>query len=225
MIMTFPTDWIVWITPLLIIWLALSLWIGYKRGFLLQLYNLLAMFAAVLFAWVLSEPFAKVFTIFKPDVGAFNQTAIEELILIRVNSAIWFVILFIGISLLIMLGRPLIKAIGKIPGLKTINSFFGAVFALIGYYISVLILILLLSTPLITNGQAVVDESGLFYVKQYSSVFFDYASVRFEENAAIQKLISGESLSVSDSTSIRDWLLSQGISETDIIKFLEGLNQ
>ena len=110
MIMTFPTSWIVWITPVLIIWLVLSLWIGYKRGFLLQLYNLLAMFAAVLFAWVLSEPFAKVFTIFKPDVGAFNQTAIEELILTRVNSALWFVILFIVISLLIMLGRPLIKA-------------------------------------------------------------------------------------------------------------------
>ena len=225
MIMTFPTSWIVWITPILIVWLILSLWIGYIRGLLLQLYNLLALFAAVLFAWVLSEPFAKVFTIFKPDVGAFNQTAIEELILTRINSALWFVILFIGISLLIMLVRPLIKAIGKIPGLKTINSFFGAVFALIGYYISVLILILLLSTPLITNGQTVVDESGLFYVKQYSSVFFDYASVRFEENAAIQKLISGENLSVSDSTSIRDWLLSQGISETDIIKFLEGLNQ
>lgn len=224
MIMTFPTSWIVWITPVLIIWLVLTLWIGYKRGFLLQLYNLLAMFAAVLFAWVLSEPFAKVFTIFKPDVGAFNQTAIEELILTRVNSALWFVILFIVISLLIMLGRPLIKAIGKIPGLKTINSFFGAVFALIGFYITVLILILLLSTPLITNGQTVVEESGLSVVKQYSAVFFDYASDRFEENAAIQKLISGESLTTTDSASIRDWLLSQGISETDIIEFLEGLN-
>lgn len=224
MIMTFPTSWIVWVTPVLIIWLVLSLWIGYKRGFLLQLYNLLALFAAVLFAWILSEPFAKVFTIFKPDVGAFNQTAIEELIQIRINSALWFVILFIAISLLIMLGRPLIKAIGKIPGLKTINSFFGAVFALIGFYITVLILILLLSTPLITNGQTVVEESGLSVVKQYSSVFFDYASDRFEENAAIQKMISGETLTGADSASIRDWLLSQGISETDIIQFLEGLN-
>lgn len=224
MIMTFPTSWIVWVTPVLIIWLVLSLWIGYKRGFLLQLYNLLALFAAVLFAWILSEPFAKVFMIFKPDVGAFNQTAIEELIQIRINSALWFVILFIAISLLIMLGRPLIKAIGKIPGLKTINSFFGAVFALIGFYITVLILILLLSTPLITNGQTVVEESGLSVVKQYSSVFFDYASDRFEENAAIQKMISGETLTGADSASIRDWLLSQGISETDIIQFLEGLN-
>ncbi|MDP2813694.1 MAG: CvpA family protein [Erysipelotrichaceae bacterium] len=222
--MTFPTTWIVWVTPVLIIWLVLSLWIGYKRGFLLQLYNLLALFAAVLFAWILSEPFAKVFTIFKPDVGAFNQTAIEEIIQIRINSALWFVILFIAISLLIMLGRPLIKAIGKIPGLKTINSFFGAVFALLGCYITVLILILLLSTPLITNGQTVFEESGLSVVKQYSSVFFDYASDRFEENAAIQKMISGETLTGADSASIRDWLLSQGISETDIIQFLEGLN-
>ncbi|MDP3305042.1 MAG: CvpA family protein [Erysipelotrichaceae bacterium] len=222
--MTFPTTWIVWVTPVLIIWLVLSLWIGYKRGFLLQLYNLLALFAAVLFSWILSEPFAKVFTIFKPDVGAFNQTAIEEIIQIRINSALWFVILFIAISLLIMLGRPLIKAIGKIPGLKTINSFFGAVFALLGCYITVLILILLLSTPLITNGQTVVEESGLSVVKQYSSVFFDYASDRFEENAAIQKMISGETLTGADSASIRDWLLSQGISETDIIQFLEGLN-
>lgn len=225
MIMTFPTSLIVWITPILIVWLILSLWIGYKRGLLLQLYNLLALFAVVLFAWVLSEPFAKVFTIFKPDVGAFNQTAIEELILTRINSALWFVILFIGISLLIALLRPLIKAIGKIPGFKTINSFFGALFALIGYYITVLILILLLSTPLITNGQTVVDESGLLYVKQYSSVFFDYASVRLEENVAIQKMISGEELSLSDSASIREWMLSQGISDADIIKFLEGLNQ
>jgi hypothetical protein len=93
-----------------------------------------------------------------------------------------------------MLGRPLVKAVGKIPGLKTINSIFGAVFALIGYYITVLIIILLLSTPLITNGQAVVEQSGLAYVKQYSAVFFDYANQRIEENAAIQKLISGESL-------------------------------
>jgi uncharacterized membrane protein required for colicin V production len=225
MIMTFPTTWIIWITPVLLIGLILSLLSGYIRGFLIQLYNLLAMFAAVLFAWILSEPFAKVFTLFKPDFDFFNQTAIEDLILTRINSAVWFVILFVAISLLIMLGRPLVKAVGKIPGLKTINSIFGAVFALIGYYITVLIIILLLSTPLITNGQAVVEQSGLAYVKQYSAVFFDYANQRIEENAAIQKLISGESLSASDSLSIKDWLLSQGISEADIIKFLEGLNQ
>jgi uncharacterized membrane protein required for colicin V production len=225
MIMTFPTTWIIWITPVLLIGLILSLLSGYIRGFLIQLYNLLAMFAAVLFAWILSEPFAKVFTLFKPDFDFFNQTAIEDLILTRINSAVWFVILFVAISLLIMLGRPLVKAAGKIPGLKTINSIFGAVFALIGYYITVLIIILLLSTPLITNGQAVVEQSGLAYVKQYSAVFFDYANQRIEENAAIQKLISGESLSASDSLSIKDWLLSQGISEADIIKFLEGLNQ
>lgn len=225
MIMTFPPSWIVWITPVLLVWFALSLWIGYMRGFLIQLYNLLALFAAVLFAWILSEPFAKVFMIFKPDFDFFNQTAIKDLILTRINSAVWFVILFIAISILIMLGRPLVKAVGKIPGFKTINSFFGAVFALIGYYITVLILILLLTTPLITNGQTVIEESGLKYVKQYSTVFFDYANQRIDENAAIQKLISGESLTSSDSSSIRDWLLSQGISEADIIKFLEGLNQ
>jgi uncharacterized membrane protein required for colicin V production len=225
MIMIFPTTWIIWITPVLLIGLILSLLSGYIRGFLIQLYNLLAMFAAVLFAWILSEPFAKVFTLFKPDFDFFNQTAIEDLILTRINSAVWFVILFVAISLLIMLGRPLVKAVGKIPGLKTINSIFGAIFALIGYYITVLIIILLLSTPLITNGQAVVEQSGLAYVKQYSAVFFDYANQRIEENAAIQKLISGESLSASDSLSIKDWLLSQGISEADIIKFLEGLNQ
>jgi uncharacterized membrane protein required for colicin V production len=59
MIMTFPTTWIIWITPVLLIGLILSLLSGYIRGFLIQLYNLLAMFAAVLFAWILSEPFAK----------------------------------------------------------------------------------------------------------------------------------------------------------------------
>jgi hypothetical protein len=78
---------------------------------------------------------------------------------------------------------------------------------------------------LITNGQQVVDESGLKYIKDYSSLFFDYANDRIAENAAIQRILSGESLSLSDSASIRDWLLSQGISEADIIKFLEGLNQ
>jgi uncharacterized membrane protein required for colicin V production len=225
MIMTFPISWIIWITPILIVWLVLTVFIGYKRGFLIQLYNLLAIFAAVLFAWVLSEPFAKVFTIFRPEFDFFNQPAIEDLILIKINTAVWFVILYIAISLLIMLGRPLVKAVGKIPGLKTINSMFGAVFSLIGWYVTVLILILLLSTPLVTNGQTVIEESALNDIKQYSTIFFDYANQRIEENVAIQRLLSGESLSLSDSASIRDWLLSQGISEEDIIKFLEGLNQ
>jgi uncharacterized membrane protein required for colicin V production len=225
MIMTFPATWIIWITPILIVWLVLTVFIGYKRGFLIQLYNLLALFAAILFAWVLSEPFAKVFTIFRPEFEYFNQPAIEDLILIKINSAVWFVILYIAISLLIMLGRPLVKAVGKIPGLKTINSMFGAVFSLIGWYVTVLILILLLSTPLVTNGQTVIEESALNDIKQYSTIFFDYANQRIEENVAIQRLLSGESLSLSDSVSIRDWLLSQGISEEDIIKFLEGLNQ
>jgi hypothetical protein len=147
------------------------------------------------------------------------------LILIKINTAVWFVILYIAISLLIMLGRPLVKAVGKIPGLKTINSMFGAVFSLIGWYVTVLILILLLSTPLVTNGQTVIEELALNDIKQYSTIFFDYANQRIEENVAIQRLLSGESLSLSDSVSIRDWLLSQGISEEDIIKFLEGLNQ
>ena len=223
--MTFEPSWIPWITPVLIIWLLLTLFTGYIRGFLIQLYNLLALFAAVLFAWILSEPFAKVFTIFTPDIDFFKQSAIEELVLVRINSVIWFVILYIVISLLITLGRPLVKAVGKIPGLKTVNSVLGAAFALIGYYLTVLILILLLSTPLIANGNEVIEGSGLTYVKQYSAVFFDFVDDRIEENAAIQRLISGDALSVSDGESIRDWLLSQGISEEDIIEFLEGLNQ
>ncbi len=223
--MTFEPSWIPWITPVLIVWLILTLLVGYKRGLLIQLYNLLALVAAILFAWILSEPFAKVFTLVKPNIEFFNQTAIEELVLIRINAAIWFVILYIAISILIMLGRPLVKTIGKIPGVKTVNSVFGAVFALVGYYITILILILLLSTPLISNGQQVIEESGLSAVKQYSSVFFEFINHRIEENAAIRRLISGESLSLTDSTSLRDWLLGQGISEADIIKFLEGLNQ
>jgi len=224
--MIIPQTWISLVNIILLAWLALALLMGYRQGFLLQLYNLLAMLVALFVAWLFAPAFAKMWVIFRPDLGQLNQFIdIQELMTQQINTFIWFILLFIAMSLIIALLRPVIKAIGKLPVLKFFNRIAGALFGFLKWTIQVFIVILLLSLPIFANGEQVINESWLHLAKSASVTAFSYLEKPLNENRIIQQLLSGEALTDLDIATLRQWLKDKGLSDQAIIEFLEGLQQ
>lgn len=221
--MEIPMSLFMWINPLIIGLGLLFLYIGYKQGFLLQLYQLLSMFVSLFLAWLLSAPFANLFTLYQVDLGDLSGSPVEAALNRQINTVIWFIIIFVVVSILIALFRPIVKAIGKLPVISTINGFFGLIFGFIRYWIWMLIVLLILSFPLISNGNDVVEQTWLRYIKEANAVVLQMMQEPFEENEALQQWFSNEELTEEQAFSLRKWLEKQGLSEEDITEFLEGV--
>jgi len=221
--MEIPMSLFMWINPLIIGLGLLFLYIGYKQGFLLQLYQLLSMFVSLFLAWLLSAPFANLFTLYQVDLGDLSGSPVETALNRQINTVIWFIIIFIVVSILIALFRPIVKAIGKLPVISKINGFFGLIFGFIRYWIWMLIVLLILSFPLISNGNDVVEQTWLRYIKEANAVVLQMMQEPFEENDALQQWFSNEELTEEQAFSLRRWLEKQGLSEEDITEFLEGV--
>lgn len=221
--MEISTSLFMWINPLIIGLGLLFLYFGYKQGFLLQLYQLLSMFVSLFLAWLLSAPFANLFTLYQVDLGDLSGSPVEAALNRQINTVLWFIIIFIVVSILIALFRPIVKAIGKLPIISTVNGFFGLVFGFVRYWIWMLILLLILSFPLISNGNDVVEQTWLRYIKEANGVILQMVMEPFEENEALQQWFSNGELSEEQEFSLRKWLEKQGLSEEDITEFLEGV--
>ena len=221
--MEIPTSLFMWINPLIIGVGLLFLYIGYKQGFLLQLYQLLSMFVSLFLAWLLSAPFANLFTLYQVDLGDLSGSPVEAALNRQINTVIWFIIIFVVVSLLLALFREIVKAIGKLLVISTINGFFGLIFGFIRYWIWMLIVLLILSFPLISNGNDVVEQTWLRYIKEANAVVLQMMQEPFEENEALQQWFSNEELTEEQAFSLRKWLEKQGLSEEDITEFLEGV--
>ena len=79
----------------------------------------------------------------------------------------------------------------------------------------------LLNTAIFTNGKDIVDNSVLKYTDTVTEKITSILSKSFQENVAIQKMISDPlSLELEDIKSIIEWLEKSSISSEDIYQIL-----
>ncbi|NMB18267.1 MAG: CvpA family protein [Erysipelothrix sp.] len=216
---SFPYEFIIYLNAVLVLFLVFVIYRGYKKGMLLQLVGLISTFVSMIIAWIFSDVFMNVF-----HFVTYNTTGIfslDNFVTENANRLIWFVILFLVIRLLMMVLTPIASLISKLPLIKQVNSAFGAVFSLITYLIYIVLIVLFLSTPIIKNGNQIIENTFLRTVDKHVISNLGFLEDKLEENEALQSLMSNRGLSVTQKQAMVDMLSEQGFSNAEIKEFLQ----
>lgn len=214
----FPTQLIPYTNYLLIIWFLITVAIGYKKGLLLQLIDMMGTIVALFAAWLFAPVMVRVFQFVKP-MGS-GLVTIEQVVTNKTNELIWFIILFIVARILLLLVTPLASFISKMPLIKQVNSAVGGIFSVLLFMFKVFLLTLFLSFPIIKNGQDIIDKSWLGSYMQITSPLYEQFDKEIFRNEALQSVLSDKQLSQKQIINMSDWLKKHGFSEKEIEEYL-----
>ena len=106
--MVIPSGIIPFVNFIVIGFIVISVVIGYKKGFVVQIFHLLGIVAAILVSWYFSPILAEKYEIFPQNLVPFAGTGFENMFYGRLNALLWHAALFFGALLLIFLIKPLI---------------------------------------------------------------------------------------------------------------------
>lgn len=190
---TVEDNWIIYINLIAAAILLLSLIHGWRKGFLRMIIALAGTIAAAYGAWVFSPVTAKYFMIMPKDWAPMQDTVFAQPIYLFCNRLIWFLILLLVIKLLFKLLDKVLIGIQKIPLIKQIAEIGGAALGLAEGFIWTIVMAVVLSTPLFTNGAAAVQKSCLATIQQGGTAVLSSLIEPVIESESISQIISGNS--------------------------------
>lgn len=201
--LTLPTYVFSYMDIALIIFLLIGLFIGFKRGLLLSLIELLGLIVALWLSFVFAPQVAERIPLMRASEIIAQFPLIGALLLQQINTILWFFILFAAISLLLVLIKPMFKAVNKIPVVGGINQFLGALLGGLKTLFLVWLLSLLLYTPLFSNGSQLVEES---YLRFYRDLPIQMPiQTEFDYDIFI-KVLKNERLEENETDSLQDYI-------------------
>lgn len=191
-----------------ILFLVLMAFLGYKRGFLRELVHLLCVLVSLLVAWFFAPICANFYTIIKLDPLQDDLIIIKKVhnISIIINVVIYFVIIFIVVRLFFLVLDLIFKRINKIPVLGFFNKFLGFFAGLIKGIFIILICSLLLKLPIFDNQQEIKEKTVFRYIDDYSEVIFNYII----DNVDLKRLkYKFDSFDVEDARNdFKEWIIN-----------------
>ncbi len=237
--MTFPLPFIPYVNIALFIVIIFFVWRAFHKGFLILLLETISLLVALILAGLLAKPLALALPLYFVDEVLLSLPLIGQLFSIQINTFIWFIILFIVISLVLWLLRPIFHVISKIPVIKGINKFLGLGFGLIQALVLIWIFSLILITPLFKNGQEVIANSALQYYALVTKVIVVNTDTK---EMSMLKVLSNGTLTDIDRSNIMEWLddssiespekevaykilVRDNLNDQDIIVFKAWLNE
>lgn len=189
------------INVMALIILIICVWKGYKDGFALSLYDLVSFVLILFIAYSVAISLASVLPLVPQSVLTQLTIANNELLDMMINFAlfylinllVWFLILFIGLKVLSLLLRQVLKAFKNIPLLGKCNQYLGVFFGIIKTYLLILLMGWVFSLPVFTNGTAMVNASVIAPINNISKEVFTSLNKAYDLSSIIKK--SSESMS------------------------------
>ena len=199
---------------------------GYKRGLLDQLLDLVGFLLSLVLAWVLAPYLADSVPLIPSNLDFFMTPLVGESLHAIANTILWFVLSVIAMSLLMnFVIKPFAKGIHAIPLANVLNRILGAIYGLIPFALLALLASLILSSPLFSNGRASVESSLLKPVLSVSDELLQSFLNQDEAGGLISKMMKGESIKAEDFDFIPNWFESFGIPEELKAPFEKLINQ
>ena len=222
--MHIPEQLINFMNPVLMGVLFMFLGYGYFRGFLLQVYGLFNTIVKLIIAYLFAPLLAHVFTLYSPHINRMNNVLVHTIFTEKINTILWFFIIFVTLSVVLLVLKPLLKGFEQIPILKTVNKITGAALGLIKYVIFIVVLMMVLASPLIPNGRDAIDQSWLLEVETHAPTIMNKVYAYAFSHPAFQRFMAGEVLSERDKQALETWLQQQKYEENVIQQILEELS-
>ena len=216
----FPNDFIIYIDGFLLIVLLFCIYRGYKRGLMLQLMGLVTTIVSVIIAWIFSDVAAEIFPIISYDTSGIRD--IDAFISNYASRLVWLFILFVLIRVALMVLTPIASLISKMPLIKQVNSFVGAIFGVFQFVVYMILLVFFLGLPLVTNGKDIIENSKLSLIETHVFPVVESVHNQFNDDALIQSLVRNKGLSSTQKRDIVELLARNGFSGDEIREFLNS---
>lgn len=131
--------------------------IGYSKGFVVRIYDLMASLVALGLSLFMSGPLSEIFVLYKVEGFA-------KIIGVFINRLLVFVLLFIvlkiALRLLGIIVKPILKAlVSKIGFIQKCDRILGVVFGVLEGCLLLYIALIMVITPIFSNGKEIIEET------------------------------------------------------------------
>ena len=203
---------------------AIQILIGVKRGFLIQLMDCVGLLLSLFAAWLFSPVLAEWVAIVPASLNPARDTVLGPWVYGLMNQIVWFIAVFIICKLILLLVRPVVKMLGKIPLVKQANQLLGGLFGLVNTGIWLVVFSILLMLPFFENGQQVIDATLLSMPGKAAAVINEKQLEMPQDENQLQKLVDGwDQLTDEDRTLIKDWLNDNQLTFQNLQALLNSL--
>lgn len=222
--MIFPISFIYILNIVIIALLVLFAYSGFRQGFLLKALGCIGFVIVGFVTWYLSSPLGKLLHLLPDGITPMEDTFVGPIFYESINRILVFIILFVLLSLIILMMKPILKVLGKLPVLHQVNTLFGALLGFVQGVIVVMVIAFVFATPLFANGTSVIEKSFLSPVYTLTEKALFFAEDTLAELQSIQKIVTpSTALESDDLDHIKTWLLRFDIPENQVDAFLQDV--
>ncbi|MFV0381755.1 MAG: CvpA family protein [Breznakia sp.] len=164
--MTFPIQFSFLCTIFLVVMVVFFISRGYKRGLVSEAFAIATFFLSAISSAICVRFFDDHIHFLKITLGRSELMRIETFVNKTVDRLILFVIFFVLSYIVLLIIRHFLKGINKLRFIGGMNQMLGGVLGAIHAILVVVILLLVLASPLFTNGKRVIEAAKLSFVDE-----------------------------------------------------------
>lgn len=206
---------------ILLVMLVLLVYQGYKKGFVSKLLSSISFLVIVLVGWNLAPAFSSVFQILPRSLAPYQDTPLAEFFYGYINQILIFVVIVVVASIVIFLLKPITEIFTSVPGISFFNATLGAFLGVVEMTIFSFVLLFVLHSPIIQNGQEVIDQTFLKHMDVLQERVITIGNDIMMEFDVLNDSIDNE----ASANELKNFLVEHGYSDQDVQKFIEQLGE
>ncbi len=217
--MTLPSSLLPTVNIALLVFIVLMLLYGYFKGFLLQVFNMVMFIAVCFVSWMIAPMMAKTIPLMRSNEQFNVIPIIGPIFQQTINTILWFILIVAVLMIISLFFKPVIKGIGKLPIIKTVNHILGLLLGGLKAFIILVLAMLILEAGWITNGRDFVNGSYLSVLKPVTHAVVSTFSSRLDPSGFIARIMTGSEFTPDEVLTLNAWLADKDIP-SDVVPIL-----
>lgn len=211
--MAIPNSMILTINIVTLSIFAALVLIGYLRGLIKQLFDLVAIILGLLLAYLFAASLASAYPLLPSNWSIFQVPFIGIFVFKQANMAVWTIIICILTLILVLIARHFVLKVVKSPLSKRVNHILGAVYAIIPAMALIFLISTIIVIPVFSNGVDIANQTVLKPLVPISNSLINQVYTAVDPDGVFDKLMNNEELTVEDKDSVKTLLVTMGVPE------------
>lgn len=213
---TIPEGWFAGIDIAVVIFYAVLIAKGAKKGFLYQILSFAGTVLSFFIAWRYDSVAAQYIRLWPKDWNPFADSLFADSFIDFMNEAVWFLVLFLIVRIIFHLLCSLASGLQKVPVLREVSGLLGGLLGAGIATIWILVFSVFLNTPVFANGTACADSTLIGKISEPVSETMSELGVQTNSMKALNKLFTDmNSMDDSDKQAVAKWLESHGYEKLE----------
>jgi uncharacterized membrane protein required for colicin V production len=224
-LITLPENITTIINVVFIALLVILALVGYLRGFISQAYDIVVMVLGYGLSLLIASPLAKTVPLLPSSINFDDIPFFGAALVAMIDTVLWTILIVIlALIVGLIFKKTLIKKVLHYQKKVIADRIVGAVFSLIPVGLAGFVLALMLSTPLFSNGTAILQSTLLSPLAPMSSGLVQNFITENPTIKLVEKINSGDPLDETDVEVIEETLIDMDFPKNVVdvaIKFVK----